>query len=196
MDTQRVLPGTAIHCKEGEDASAILDGIFSAGGLVLSQVSALSGAEGYLIQNWIRRGFCSPPKGKKYSKSQFCRIVTINLLKDVLTIPEITGLISELNGQLDDESDDLIDDALLYIYFTRTIAANEAQSSEYVKDAAKAVTEDFAEPCPGFREKLVVALAVMAVAFHSSVLKKQAKELASLCFTENADREIKVKTVS
>ena len=108
METPWTLPGTTILCDRQADTSIILDGLFSAGGLVLSQVSALTGLEGYVIQNWIRRGFTTSPQKKLYSKRQFCRLVIIGLLKDSLSISEAVDLIASLNGQLDDERDDLL----------------------------------------------------------------------------------------
>ena len=91
-----VLPGTTIETNLNETniSNVILKNIFSAGGLVLSQVSQLTGLEPYTVQNWVKRGFLSPPQKKLYSKNQFCRIVIINMLKESLQIEKITGLLS------------------------------------------------------------------------------------------------------
>ncbi|HML45801.1 MAG TPA: DUF1836 domain-containing protein, partial [Clostridia bacterium] len=70
--------------------------------------------EAYTIQNWVRRGFISPPEHKRYSKRQFCRIALINALKDCMQMDSVTRLLTYINGNLSDESDDLIDDTLLY----------------------------------------------------------------------------------
>lgn len=171
------LPGTTVVFDKTRDAETILDGMFSAGGLVFSQLSALTGLEGYTIQNWVKRGFLTPPVGKRYTKNQFCRLITINLLKDSLSIPEIVGLLSYINGQLNDESDDMIDDSLLYIYFTKTLLLAERNTVESARSAACEVVKDFAEPAPGCRERLVEILCVMFIAYGSSMLRKEAKEL-------------------
>ena len=110
------LPGTTIEISVNGATSAreLLDSIFMAGGLVLSQVSGLTGLEPYIIQNWIKRGFLAPPDHKKYSKRQFCRIAIINMLRDVIQIEKITSLLSYINGRLDDESDDIISEEKFY----------------------------------------------------------------------------------
>lgn len=171
------LPGTTVAFDRKKDAETILDGLFSVGGLVFSQLSALTGLEGYMIQNWVKRGFLTPPVGKKYTKNQFCRLITINLLKDSLSIPEIVGLLSYINGQLNDESDDMIDDSLLYIYFTRTLLLANEETVESARSAAFEVVKDFTESEPGCRERLVEVLCVMFIAYSSSMLRKTAKEL-------------------
>lgn len=88
---------------------------------MLSQVSQLTGLEPHVIQNWVKRGFVSPPRNKRYSRNQFSRIALINMLKDCLRLDQITRLLSYLNGHLDDESDDIIDESRLYTYITRLV---------------------------------------------------------------------------
>lgn len=175
------LPGTNISLEEQFDCKQILDGLFVAGGIVLSQMTALVDIEGYTVQNWIKRRFVSPPTSKKYSKNQFCRLVTINLLKDSLSIPEITGLLGYINGALDDESDDLIGDALLYEYFVKTLTLSPRRTSESFEEAAREAVKNFPAPNEESKERLVAVLAIMCIAFSSSELQKSAKNrIASL----------------
>lgn len=94
---------------------------------MLSQVASLTGLEPYVIQNWVRRGFVAPPERKRYSRRQFSRIVLINMLKDSMQLDKICALLSYVNGELDDESDDLIDDFQLYLYIVRLAALVEHQ---------------------------------------------------------------------
>lgn len=177
METPWTLPGTTILCDRQADTSIILDGLFSAGGLVLSQVSALTGLEGYVIQNWIRRGFTTSPQKKLYSKRQFCRLVIIGLLKDSLSISEAVDLIASLNGQLDDERDDLVDDSSLYIWFTRSLKLCE-EKPEKAKEAACRVLDGEKTIAPALRERLTEVLEVLCFAYASSVYRKSARELA------------------
>ena len=170
------LPGTTLPFSECDDSTKTLDGIFAAGGLVLSQVTTLLGVEGYSVQNWIKRQFVSPPVAKKYSKGQFCRLAIINLLKDSLSIPEIIGLLCYVNGQLDDESDDIVGDDEFYHYFVRTLQKSEKRTAESFEATARAVLIDFKEPIEGGKERLVEALTVMGLAYSSSDLQKKAKE--------------------
>ena len=170
------LPGTNILLSEQDDCKKVLDGLFVAGGIVLSQMTALVDIEGYTVQNWIKRRFVSPPISKKYSKNQFCRLVTINLLKDSLSIPEITGLLRYINGELDDESDDIIGDALLYEYFVKTLLLSPRRTAESYKDAA--VEAISSSPYAGTEhgERIVLVLTVMCIAYSSTVLQRTAKE--------------------
>jgi DNA-binding transcriptional MerR regulator len=170
------LPGTTLTLKEQDDCIKTLDGIFAAGGLVLSQVTALLGVEGYSVQNWIKRQFVSPPVNKKYSRRQFCRLAIINLLKDSLSISEIVGLLSYVNGQLDDESDDIVGDEQFYEYFVTTLLLSPRRTAESFEEAARLALADYKEPVEMGKERLISALTIMGVAYSSSVLQRQAKE--------------------
>ena len=125
----KTLPGTtiAVDWNRPEEAETLLNSLFLAGGLMLSQVASLTGLEPYVIQNWVRRGFVAPPERKRYSRRQFSRIVLINMLKDSMQLDKICALLSYVNGELDDESDDLIDDFQLYLYIVRLAALVEHQ---------------------------------------------------------------------
>ena len=72
-----IIPGTTLKIQR-ED-SARVDGLFSsmfmAGGMVLSQVASVTGLEPYTVQNWVKRGFLSPPERKRYTLNQLCRII-------------------------------------------------------------------------------------------------------------------------
>ncbi|MBQ8911262.1 MAG: DUF1836 domain-containing protein [Clostridia bacterium] len=175
------LPGTNVPMEEQADGKQILDGLFAAGGIVLSQITALVDIEGYTVQNWIKRRFVSSPAAKKYSKNQFCRLVIINLLKDSLSIPEITGLLEYINGRLDDESDDIIDDALLYEYFVRTLRLSPRRTAESFEEAARAAVKEHPFKEGEDAERVVAVLVIMCIAFSSSELQKTAKKrIASL----------------
>ena len=176
------LPGTTIETDLNRDgaAQALLAPLFLTGGLVLSQVSQLTGLEPYVIQNWVKRGFVSPPRNKKYSKRQFCRIATINLLKDCLRLDQITRLLSYLNGNLDDESDDLIDDFELYGYITRLVFQMERSPQagrENWLDWCVQALEGYREPYPGARERVRRGLQVIVTAYAAARLKGEAGQM-------------------
>ena len=110
------LPGTvlSVDADRPQAAEEVFSSLFLAGGLVLSQVTQVTGLEPYIIQNWVRRGFLAPPKQRKYTRRQLSRILMINALKSTLSIEQICKLLSYINGALDDEGDDTIDDTELY----------------------------------------------------------------------------------
>lgn len=169
------LPGTTIEIElsDGRAACLMLDNIFLGGGLVLSQVAQLTGLEQYVIQNWIKRGFLSPPQKKLYSKDQFCRIVTINMLRDSLRLDEICGLISFVNGRLDDDSDNLLSDSELYYYYIMLLA--NTLRGDSVSTASDKVLEGFTERMPGARKRVSSVLEIMYNAHSASVFRKRAE---------------------
>ena len=141
-------------------------------------VSGIAGLEPYTVQNWVKRGFLQPPRGKRYDMEQVCRILNINLLKGALTLEQSCQLISYINGDLTDESDDLIDDTLLYFYFVRLAARAQDLGNKDVWDVAlKEVTASYREPIPGAGEKLEKVLKVMLTAWLAGRLKAQAEQM-------------------
>lgn len=178
-----LLPGTTIEVdldKKGI-SNQVFTSIFTTGGLVLSQISQLTGLEPYIIQNWIKRGFLSPPVRKQYSRRQFCRIVIINMLKESLQLEKIVSLLSYINGHLDDESDDLIDDSKLYDYYVDLLFKIDSQSikTEGVRLAISETVSDYEEPYAGGRRRLEKVLEVMIYAHYAARTRKKAEMLLS-----------------
>ena len=174
------IPGTVIATTSAEIPSLEdkFKNMFLAGGMVLSQVSAVTGLESYIIQNWVKRGFLTKPQNKRYSLRQLCRIININMLKGVLPLERICNLLGYVNGQLNDESDDMIDDSVLYFMFVR-LAANSkelyrAESREAVLDEALA---DYAEPEPGARERVKQVLRIMLTAWLAARMTQEAERM-------------------
>lgn len=169
-----VLPGTNIEVRElsFNAAEELFNSIFLTGGLVLSQVSGMTDCAPHVVQNWVKRGFLPPPGNKKYSKRQFCRIAFINFLKDVMRIDQVTALMGHINGALDDESDDLVDDCTLYCYLAEVLGRLEDFRPETVKravcEAASSYPDDYV------RGRLLEVLEVMATAYGAVTLKSRA----------------------
>ena len=91
--------------------------IQAADGLTLSQVCALSRLEPSTIQNWIKRGYVPHPVGKKYRERHLARILLIAHLRESMPIERVGELLSYINGDTDDESDDIITEEALYDLF-------------------------------------------------------------------------------
>ena len=177
------LPGTTIEVSgiKKKCSRVMFDGIFAAGGITLSQVSVMTGLEPYLIQNWVKRGFVSSPVNRQYTKSQFARIVIINMLREALQIDSICSLLSYINGDLKDHSDDLIDDGELYHNFVDMFSGMDGiiADKQVIKKAAEAAAEDYAEPVLGAKQRLCKVLQVMAFAHFASICRKNAEEMLS-----------------
>ena len=155
------LPGTQIDIGKKnygqiDIAESVMDNIFQTGGLMLSQVIAMTSLEGYMIQNWVKRGFLSPPVHKLYSRRQFCRIVIIN-------------------GVLADESDDLIDDSRLYNYYVNMVFMCE--HGKHPDEAISELLDDYNEPIPGAKKRLSKALIIMYNAGLANKYKRKCEQL-------------------
>lgn len=174
------LPGTVLTVpkEQVEHTEHILQSMFLAGGIVLGQVSSITGLEPYIIQNWVKRGFLAPPRNKRYTLRQLCRILNINMLKGVLPMDKICGMLTYINGALDDESDDLIDDSQLYIMFVRLAArAQEIDRGKSWLPAIDEVLADYQEPIPGAKERIAKVLRIMLIAYIAAKMKDEAESL-------------------
>ena len=176
-----VLPGTTIELKALAPNAArdLLDHLFLSGGLVLSQITKMTGLAPYEVQNWVKRGFLPPPQHKMYNRNQFCRIVTINMLRESMQIDKITQLLSFINGHLNDTADDLVDDSELYNYYVNLLAMMEGHmpDADEIRTHIRYVTGDFKEPRPGGKRRLALVLEVMLYAFYSVEMRKHAEDL-------------------
>lgn len=174
------IPGTTLEgLRENADRTdGLFQSMFLAGGLTLSQVSSVTGLEPYTIQNWVKRGFLPAPRNKRYDMEQVCRIINMNLLRATLPLEQITSLMAYLNGDLADESDDLVDDTMLYFFFVRLAARARYIGGEQTWDDALAeVTASYAEPVPGAREKLIKVLKIMLTAWVAGHIKAEAERM-------------------
>lgn len=175
------IPGTVLAARRDRPdlAEEQLRAMFLAGGMVRSQVAAATGLEAHAIQNWVKRGFLSPPVNKRYTCRQFCRILIINMLKSALPMDKICGLLSYINGHLDDESDDSIDDCQLYFAFLRVAAEYQGlmMDRERLALCIHESLADYREPVPGARERVEQVLHIMLTAWASSQLQREAEYL-------------------
>lgn len=176
------LPGTvlSVDADRPQAAEEVFSSLFLAGGLVLSQVTQVTGLEPYIIQNWVRRGFLAPPKQRKYTRRQLSRILMINALKSTLSIEQIRKLLSYINGALDDEGDDTIDDTELYGAFVLVAGSvqkhgltSESEMNLLIADGLK----DYKESIPGAKERIEQALRIMITAWRAAQLQTKAQSM-------------------
>ena len=174
------IPGTTLEAERG-NADRTVDlfrSMFLAGGLTLSQVASITGLENHTIQNWVKRGFLPPPQNKRYNMEQLCRILNINILKGNMPLEQIIKLMAYLNGDLADESDDLVDDTMLYFMFVSLASrARHIGGTEAWDEALKQITADYVEPVPGAREKLCKVLKIMLTTWIANLVKAAADRM-------------------
>jgi DNA-binding transcriptional MerR regulator len=179
MQTNWYIPGTTLEGlrSNADRTDGLFQSLFLAGGLTLSQVASITGLEPYTIQNWVKRGFLSPPRNKRYDMEQVCRIIIINMLKGALPLEQICSLISYINGSLTDESDDTIDDAVLYFKFVSLAArARHIGGSKEWGEAIDEVMSDYEEPVLGAKMRIVKVLRIMLTAWIASRLVLEAQQ--------------------
>ena len=188
------LPGTvlSVDADRPQAAEEVFSSLFLAGGLVLSQVTQVTGLEPYIIQNWVRRGFLAPPKQRKYTRRQLSRILMINALKSTLSIEQICKLLSYINGALDDEGDDTIDDTELYGAFVLVAGSvqkhgltSESEMNRLIADGLK----DYKESSPGAKERIEQALRIMITAWRAAQLQTKAQSMMNaLCVSADFEK--------
>ncbi len=174
------IPGTVLEIprQDAEHIEDVFHSMFLAGGIVLSQVSGITGLEPYTVQNWVKRGFLVPPERKRYTLRQLCRIININMLKSVLPMERICGMLGYINGQLDDESDDVIDDSQLYFMFVHLAARAKELYREEERDALlEQAMADYAEPVPGARARVKQVLRIMLTAWLAARMRQEAEKM-------------------
>ena len=107
-----------------------------------------------------------------------CRIITINMLKSVLTMERICGLIGYVNGDLDDAGDDMIDDAELYFLFVRLAARVKELDQAIDRDALlEKALKDYTEPIPGAKERVKTVLRIMLTAWLAARMQQEAEQM-------------------
>ena len=175
----RLIPGTTLKYSEAarnEAFSMISPVLEMTGGITLSQLSKLTGLEGSTIQNWIKRGWVSATKGKKYSQQQVLRILLINMLRGAMKLEQIASLMEFINGDVEDTSDDIIDEIQLYNILCRIIFTAEYEIA-FKPDAVRTlISRELADCADQVRlneKKLRDAMYVMVMAYRSGYLKAE-----------------------
>ncbi|MBR2293949.1 MAG: DUF1836 domain-containing protein [Clostridia bacterium] len=173
-------PGTTIETTSLEKGSSrrLFEGIFATGGITLSQVSIMTGLEPYVIQNWVKRGFLSPPVKRTYSKNQLARIVIINMLRDTLQLEKICSLIQIIGGDSATAADDLIGDDELYHRYVDMLSdpCIRITKPQTVQQAAQTAVEELTL-LPHAKQQLIRILQIMLYAHSASQLRQSAEEM-------------------
>lgn len=175
----RSIPGTTMKFTESARVSAfslvapVLD---ATGGLTLSQLSKLTGLEGSTIQNWIKRGWVSTTKGKKYNQQQVLRILLINILRGAMKLDDIAKLMEYVNGDVEDLSDDIIDEQTLYDIFCRIVFTAEDAGAFDPESVKQLIETELALSAHSVRsdiDKLKNAMFIMVLAYRNAYLKQE-----------------------
>jgi flagellin-specific chaperone FliS len=96
-----------------------------------------------------------------------------------MQLDKIAYIIQYINGRVDDRSDDIIADSVLYDYICRILDAltEKVNAIDSIKDTVKEITSDYEEKIEGARERLDSALEIIVIAYYASLVKRHADEL-------------------
>ena len=148
-------------------------------GVMLTQIRDISGIDGSTLQNWTKRGWVENSKLKKYDINQVAHILIINMLRSCMQLDKIAYIIQYINGRVDDRSDDIIADSVLYDYICRILDAltEKVNAIDTIKDTVNDITSDYEEKIQGARDRLNNALEIIVIAYYASLVKRHADEL-------------------
>lgn len=177
MHSPCYFPGTVVPVSP----VGLLTGLFSVtNGITLSQVCEITGLEPGTIQNWIKRGYVAHPVNRKYSKEQVARIILINFLRETFVIEKVANLLSYVNGNLLDDSDNIMDDSEIYECLCDILLSGELKEGFDNDTLVRKIDErlmDFKEPFPGAKDRLKLVLQAMIYAWWSAEYKRIANQL-------------------
>ncbi len=169
------LPGTMIETR-GSEYKNIFNSIFLTGGITLSQLSNITGLEAHTIQNWVKRKYLSAPINKKYSQNQLCRVIIINMLKEVFSIDEVCSLMDYINIYKANERQNFICESNTYFYFTDALF-HLNDDIENLDKSIEWALKGYVETQKGEQKRLADVLEIMISAYISYSYKQKASLL-------------------
>lgn len=183
-----LIPGTKLLRSEmgGVTGLEFLSKIFFISeGVMLTQIRDISGIDGSTLQNWTKRGWVGNSKLKKYDINQIAHILIINMLRSCMQLDKIAYLIQYINGSVDDRSDDIIEDSVLYDYICKILdklMTYDLCSLGSIREAIEQEIAGYNEVMPGAKDRLVKALEIIVVAYYASLVKKHSDMLTDELF--------------
>jgi hypothetical protein len=178
-----LIPGTKLNKADMGNVTGLefLSKVFYISeGVMLSQIREVSGIDGSTLQNWTKRGWVANARLKKYNIDQVAHILIINMLRSCIQLDHIAFLLQYINGKIDDASDDIIRDSVLYDYIcriletlTRKDVATKASITEVIRDQIS----DYKEAMAGARDRLANALEIIVTAYYAALIKRSSDEM-------------------
>ena len=149
-------------------------------GVMLSQIREVSGIDGSTLQNWTKRGWVANARLKKYNIDQVAHILIINMLRSCIQLDHIAFLLQYINGKIDDTSDDIIRDSVLYDYICRILDAltrQDVASKASIKEVIREQIANYEEAMEGARDRLANALEIIVTAYYAALIKRSSDEM-------------------
>lgn len=170
-----------VNAEFGEKDFSKIDMLLEAtGGLSLSQVCAITGLEASTIQNWVKRGWVTHPKGKKYEEIHVARILIINALKECIKLEHISLLMNYVNGPESMRGGGIIKESELFNYLGEALQ-KAGQSDDLSPGGVEAVVDrvigGYKGPTPDARIRIRKALTVMIFACVCTDVKRRTEAM-------------------
>ncbi len=178
-----LIPGTKLNKADMGNVTGLefLSKVFYISeGVMLSQIREVSGIDGSTLQNWTKRGWVANARLKKYNIDQVAHILIINMLRSCIQLDHIAFLLQYINGKIDDKSDDIIRDSVLYDYICRileTLTRQDVASKASIKEVIKDQIDGYEEAMPGARDRLANALEIIVTAYYAALIKRSSDEM-------------------
>ena len=144
------------------------------------------------VQNWVRRKYLPNPQKKKYSREQVANILLINDLRNILSLEEASGLLSFVNQTLADNSDDRINPAKLYRYYSEIFDRTRQDWQKSLEQLAREVDESIAgdEINEEDKEKVAITLVILNLLARGNLYKQIAQNwLTKLPSSKNQNKD-------
>lgn len=129
------------------------------------------------IQNWVRRKYLAHPLKKKYSREQVANILLLNDLRNILSLEEASHLLGFVNQSLDDNSDDRINPAKLYRYYSDIFDRTQQDWVKSLEQLPKDAYDSLAgeEMNMADKEKVAATLVILNLLARGNLYKQLAQ---------------------
>lgn len=130
------------------------------------------------VQNWVRRKYLPHPNKKKYNREQVANILLLNDLRNILSLEEASRLLGFVNQSLDDNSDDRINPAKLYRYYSEIFDRTQQDWEKSLEQLPREVNDSLAgeEMSEGDKEKVAATLVILNLLARGNLYKQIAKQ--------------------
>ena len=178
-----LIPGTKLNKSDMGNVTGLefLSKVFYISeGVMLSQIREVSGIDGSTLQNWTKRGWVANARLKKYNIDQVAHLLIINMLRSCIQLDLIAFLLQYINGKIDDTSDDIIRDSVLYDYICRILEAltrQDVASKASIKEVIREQIADYDEVMEGARDRLAKALEIIVTAYYAAIIKRSSDNM-------------------
>lgn len=130
------------------------------------------------IQNWVRREYLPHPQKKKYTREQVANILLLNDLRNILSLEDASQLLSFVNLNLSDNTDDRINPAKLYRYYSEIFDLTQEDWVTSLEQLPEEVNDALSgeELNPEDKDKVAATLVILNLLARANLYKQIAQE--------------------